>query len=127
MRDKFRELGWKADRVPASGASQGFKGDVVVSKDGLKYVVEVKLRDNKFKSLYEYIYKSEDVILNNTLHCSTNLSHIVDYDGVFWLEFGKVTEKLVTRLLNLKKNADILVIKDNNKPLVYIRQYGRNT
>ena len=41
VRDLFRSLGWKAERVPISGAGS-IKGDVIAHKGSLKVVVEVK-------------------------------------------------------------------------------------
>jgi Holliday junction resolvase-like predicted endonuclease len=41
VRDLFRSLGWKADRVPISGAGS-IKGDVIARKGAIKVVVEVK-------------------------------------------------------------------------------------
>lgn len=41
IRDLFRTMGWKADRVPISGAGS-IKGDVIAYKGDIKIVAEVK-------------------------------------------------------------------------------------
>lgn len=56
VRDYFRQLGAEAHRVPLSGASQGFKGDVQVTFPGGKpFYVEVKKRRKEFDTVYKLV------------------------------------------------------------------------
>ena len=60
VRDAFRELGFECYRVPSSGNSQGFKGDLVL--EGL-FRVEVKARRDGFKTLYGWLENSEILVI----------------------------------------------------------------
>lgn len=51
LEQKLRERGFKAYRVPLSGAVEGFQGDVVC--EGLK--IQVKGRNNGFNTLYKFL------------------------------------------------------------------------
>jgi len=52
--------GWKAWRVPMSGALPGMAGDVILtSPDGHDFRVEVKIRKSGFKTLYKYLKYNE--------------------------------------------------------------------
>ena len=44
LRDYLRKLGWTADRVPSSGAAEGFKGDIKAEKNGRTVLFELKAR-----------------------------------------------------------------------------------
>ncbi len=59
VRDAFREMGFKCYRVPSSGNSEGFKGDLVLEET---LVVEVKARKSSFKTLYGWL-KDSDVLV----------------------------------------------------------------
>lgn len=52
IRDQIAALGYKVVRVPLSGASQGFKGDLEVTMHNNKIYGEVKARKDQFKSIY---------------------------------------------------------------------------
>jgi hypothetical protein len=54
LRDYLRLHGWQADRVPSSGAAQGFKGDIKAAHPvhGPK-LFELKARKETFKRIYE--------------------------------------------------------------------------
>ncbi len=52
---KLKKAGINAVRVPLSGASEGFKGDVIVEINGEKFTAEVKLRKTGFKQLYTWL------------------------------------------------------------------------
>lgn len=52
VRDLVRKEGMQAHRVPASGAAQGFKGDIQVEHNGRKFTLEVKARKDQFSRIY---------------------------------------------------------------------------
>jgi len=53
IRDLLRQIG-TCERVPCSGNSRAFKGDLVLSIDGKELIIEVKARKN-FKTLYSWL------------------------------------------------------------------------
>lgn len=56
----FQACGIAAERVPLSGAARGkFSSDVSVPLGGADYRVEVKVRKNGFKMLYDWLYEVE--------------------------------------------------------------------
>jgi len=55
VRDILKANGISADIVPLSGASQGFKGDIIFIRNDKKYVGEVKARQDSFKEIYKEI------------------------------------------------------------------------
>lgn len=128
VRDYFRSLGMKADRVPSSGAAQGFPGDVkVYAHDGTSFLVEVKSRQSSFKSVYEMFKRPFMNLLINE-----KLVIIADsYDGLYnsntmFMAFGvyKILPRVANKILTMEqwvKGSDILMIKDNNKPFLFIR------
>jgi len=135
VRDYFRSLGYSADRVPSSGASQGFKGDVRVidNKTGESFLVEVKSRQNSFN----YIYQLPLLHFGNAYYVegagavaySTEFTLIKEPEAYYRLS-PILNPKPYIRLLDLKKHlkgCDYLVIKDKNKPLIFIKYDEVNT
>lgn len=147
LRDYLRQRGWKADRVPGSGAfsyriddKEGhLKGDVTAEKDGIKARFEMKYHESfgKIYELYEehVKLKQDDVLAfvcpNEKRLClamSTSLDAVFDGPGVYEFQnrhplfekfkrtFGKLAG--MQRLLG---TSDILVLKKNHKPLLFIR------
>lgn len=51
LEKKLKELGFTAQRVPLSGGTKGFSGDIIVN--GKR--AEVKGRDDGFKSIYKWL------------------------------------------------------------------------
>ena len=49
------DLEVRAERVPLSGAVEGFKGDIRVYLDSTKFTGECKVGANRFASIYNYI------------------------------------------------------------------------
>lgn len=140
VRDHLRTVGFIADRVPSSGAAQGFKGDVKSKYSGVDYLFEVKSRQNSFGSIYDLFNSFKGPILN-LVYNDTYIT--ISKDPLHVISLGiqaplastaeyKATPRTLARLFNLSKllgTADILAIKDNNKPLLYIRYvrtYGPN-
>lgn len=128
VRDYFRSIGYRADRVPSSGASQGFKGDIrVISDSGNEFLVEVKSRKDEFKNIYVYLenicvplkvfYKDVLIIASFTF------SDVVPQPSETY-PMIKGNSAGLDRILRLKKyvkDCDYLVIKDDRKPLIFIR------
>jgi len=136
VRDALRAEGFVADRVPASGASQGFKGDIRAIRDGKTYLLEVKARKDSFTKVYE---------LMCLLHAKSkvlNFKGVETDEGSFRLgySFSDVLPsaehrsvlvshtapeyKLCKAVLNLRVllgTCDTLVLKADKKPLVYVR------
>ena len=141
LRDHLRRLGFDAVRVPLSGASEGFKGDVIAKKDGLVYSFELKSRQDNFKLIYQlYDMNKEDGVLRlyypdteETVVLSTDFTTFELIDKYEILPIYRFTtsptilntkprtfEKL-RNLKMLKEDSDFLVVKDNNKPLLFIK------
>lgn len=140
LRDHFRNLGYTSNRVPLSGASQGFKGDVTFSKDGVDYVAEVKSRKNSFAKIYEMYFKymdehKDDLLAfaygggeSNLVNISTSLHAVMGHAPYYTPEarhpmFEKYsrTFRKVINMESLLGGADILVVKDDRMPLLFIR------
>lgn len=125
VRDFLRKMGYAdAVRVPLSGASEGFKGDVVFTNhSGKKITIEVKSRQNSFSTVYKkYVDK--------TIHHPT-LGIISVYratlDDVFTEEVDVESKRdagVFETLYKLMAGADFLAIKDNNKQLLFVEFEG---
>ena len=133
VRDLLRVEGYVADRVPLSGASHAYKGDIRFSKDGKVYLAEVKVRA---KGAFTRIYEAfSSTVLGGVLG-------VLDGDGraatiastaTLALEASKVDliykrhpewAKAETKLFKLQEllgEADILVIKEDHKPFLFIK------
>lgn len=127
-RDYFRSLGMLADRVPSSGAAQGFPGDIkVISKDGTSFLVEVKSRTSEFKSVYaNFAGKGTTQLRANNEICIIAET----YDGLYTkdsmdnVSFTGALPRGIQKIFTMQKwvkGSDILMIKDNNKPFIFIR------
>lgn len=139
LRDELRRFGYEADRVPASGAAQGFKGDVRFRKaGGVDRYAEMKSRKDSFASLYAlfaaHYNEAKDDALKVVLDGGTlvNLSSspvgaLEDagvYDHAPYLTYFEEHKRAFKRLHTLQKmvkGCDILAIKDNNRPILYLR------
>jgi hypothetical protein len=127
VRDYFRARGYVSNRVPSSGAALGFKGDVVLEKDGRKLLAEVKFRKDEYKSIYALLDQSEKPLLvANKVILSDDFSDLGFEPGSVQLYSGSFSKhtKAVSKLINMEKllkTADFLVIKINHKPLLFIR------
>ena len=138
LRDDLRRFGYKADRVPSSGAAQGFKGDVKFSKDGKEYVAEMKARKCSFKSIYamftaHYNYSQDDTLKLVTedgqlINLSSSPIGALESGGVYeyahnlpWYETHKRTLRRLDTLKKFVKDCDLLAIRDNGLPILYLR------
>lgn len=139
LRDYLRKQGYKADRVPSSGAAQGFPGDIRAVKDGKETLFEMKLRKASFKSFYELIsvLKSQGTdrlgvtvpgLTKQCVDISGSLGGVYDTDGIYELvekhPLYERFKRLFKRLNTLEKligKADILVLRDDRQPFVFLR------
>lgn len=142
FRDYLRRMGYQADRVPSSGAAQGFPGDIKASKDGKTTLFELKTRKDSFKTFYALM----DAIRNTgtdrigvtvpglkkqCVDISGSIGGIYDTEGVYEfpqrLPFYEQHKKAFARLAVLEEmlgKSDILVIKDDRAPYIFFRFRG---
>jgi Archaeal holliday junction resolvase (hjc) len=59
----LRATGLAALRTPLSGAARGYPGDIVVPVLGVDRVVEVKVRRDGFKPLYDWLENRDLLII----------------------------------------------------------------
>lgn len=110
-------------RVPLSGASKGYKGDVVGNLNGKQVVFELKCRANAFNTLYEIseaaevitlVDKEENVVAKLCEFPPTNFPDLVVV----------ITDALAKRLRKMQtdwlKGEDVLVLKDDRKPFLFL-------
>lgn len=134
IRDYLREKGFSScHRVPASGAAQGFKGDVQGERGGKIWRFEVKRRACAFTTLYilyEYAklkrlalqYPGMSVII------SDDVIDLLDLDVLFLHveNFGKEHKRGLAKVLSLYqyvKECDILCVRDDRKPALFLRYF----
>jgi len=143
LRNHLRALGWEAERVYASGAIKGLPGDVKATKApyGTK-LFEMKSRKDLFKSIYvlyeEHIKtKGDDVMsiaISEAKYLCLNLSSSLEaalgaVDHHINMELHPLYKKhkrTFGKIKNLEKllgEADVLAIKDDRRPLLFIRYY----
>lgn len=127
-RDYFRSLGMIADRVPSSGAAQGFPGDIkVIGKDGRSFLVEVKFRKNEFKSTYALLLHHDTLYItseNEICIIGKTYTSLYTQEPINALTYGSVLPRNIRKIFTMKqwvKGSDILMIKDNNKQFLFIR------
>lgn len=129
IRDILRDKGWTADRVPMSGAAQGFKGDVKATKEGRTLLVEVKSRQDEYKNLYVMLDNTPALVLTG-LNTPTGCIAI-GYDLEVVLNQTRFTVipdpkyvRTIRKIVTMKKllgEAELLAVKINNKPFIYIK------
>lgn len=137
----LREKGYKATRVPLSGAAEGYKGDVALEIPSKHecYKVEVKTRRSSFARIYE-LYKQ---MQNTNVSALNSGAQTFVYDGDLvaisddvehalraWTyhpykdySLDKTWERTFRKVRNMKSllgEADILAIKDDRKPWLFI-------
>lgn len=138
IRDHLRSLGYETYRVPLSGASEGFKCDVVARKGGITYTLEVKSRRSAFRTIYKFFRARKDssestriLYPNGTLIAvSTSFEQCKETgpSAVFtpMNGFEKWEVRACVSLLRHHQwlqGAQYLVIIDNNQPPLYIRYW----
>jgi Holliday junction resolvase len=65
IRDKIRGAGIEAERVPVSGVSSGFKGDIWFKINDVVYKGEVKRRKSGFTTLYKWLEGKDALFLRD--------------------------------------------------------------
>lgn len=141
IRDYFRALGWTANRVPTSGAAQGFKDDVdVTDANGNKFRLECKRRKNHFKTLYAAyeqlkqggvlaVYETHpDGFPQNIWFVSDNFSLIYNSPGEIYakeiyttLGAHKHAVRKLKSLVALTKTTPYLALRDDHKYTLFVR------
>ena len=138
IRNYLRGRGFVANRVPCSGAAQGFKCDVTASKDGVEYKLEVKSRAfSVFKTIYD-LYNSwvEDptgglalVHESFLIGVSTEFERLLTPTSSHFLRMDVnrcKTSRTAHKIHRMRKwlgEADTLAIIGNHKPPLFIRYY----
>ncbi len=141
LRDHLRLLGWTADRVPCSGAAQGYKGDVRgVTPQGRVVMFEMKSRKDTFKTIYalydEHVKLAQDDLLAiaipgaDTLCVNVSSSldavlggadfHTIVTKHPLYAKYKRTFRK-IENLEKLLGECEVLVIKDDRKPLLFLR------
>jgi len=136
FRDVARAYGFESDRVPLSGASQGFKGDVTFTKDGVTRKAEVKARKDDFKQIYALfdthfaLTKDDKLEVNlggRLISLSSSLIGALEDCGIYHraetLPYYKTYKRTFQKLRNLEKllgEANLLVLKMDRKPFLYV-------
>lgn len=139
----LRAEGFKAERVPLSGASAMIKHDVIFEEqNGTQHTIELKTRKCSFDFVYRimakfYPYSNNEsagglfLALSDTdlvsLHYTASEAiaakdSLHRYIEVQPLEDKKAARDLqrIINLKHLKEGADLLVIKDDHKAFIYI-------
>lgn len=140
LRDYLRKAGWTSDRVPMSGAVAGLPGDVRGTKGNLSVLFEMKFRREEFKQVYalydEHRKNAQDDVFSVALpgaeklclNMSTSLDAV--FDGADYYNLAenhilypkyKRTFAKMKKMQEWVKESDILVIKNNGKPLLFLR------
>lgn len=135
LRDYLRDKGFDAHRVPSSGAAQGFKGDVASTKDGERYLFEMKCRAAAFGSIYtlwnysklaclDIWYPEQDIevsISENVLHVIEKNKSFSELDSkALSVECRRGLRKILS-VQQFVKGCDILALKDDRRPTLFIR------
>lgn len=134
IRDLLNSWGFKTVRVPLSGASQGFKGDLEVDMGFHKLHGEVKARKDQFDSIYAFLdgyCKGKPVQV-----VGDGYSAIVGYDflslGFTWgtLDHRVITDvpkefkngkKKLLGTVKWVKDCAFLVLKNDRRMPIFIR------
>jgi len=107
VRDILKANGISADRVPLSGASQGFKGDIIFIRNDKKYVGEVKARQDSFKEIYKEI-DNYDLKMGNIIITTLERWLMNEKKEIKEIRKSKLIEKWLI-------DRDVLFFKSNRK------------
>lgn len=122
-RDHLRAHGYTVDRIPASGAAQGFKGDLRIKYANKEIIVEVKVRQKEFTRLYEALGKLPPSVAG---YCGGAVLSYYPRDIVTGTTLvAPITVdaglgRLLKKCLSLRANSDILAVKDDRRPFIYV-------
>lgn len=138
LRNYLRQLGWVADRVPSSGAAQGFKGDVKANRDGLDLTFELKNWSGDFNKIYELYaehckLKQDDLLsivvpgeaklcldLSSSLDAVLEGGQTYDVSHPLLPKYKRTFQKLGS-LQRLLGESDILVLKDDRRAFLFLK------
>lgn len=119
----LQNKGYKAIRIPLSGATLYAKGDVEVEFNNKTLVLEVKVRAQGFTKLYKKLLKEGRVWEKNKKH--TLYASFEFEDAAFGqLRYLGVPESLGLNIRGyekLKGPSDLLVVKADYRPFIFIR------
>lgn len=136
VRDALRAEGFTADRVPSSGAAEGFKGDVRFTKAGVERLAEVKARRKEFHRIYALVAAhatngclSMAIGTPDALVCisvaptATQALACCTYSPAARFQESALGAKGVRKLLNCGqyvKECDMLVLHDDRREYLYV-------
>ncbi len=140
LRDHLRMEGWESERVPMSGASSQMKGDVWAKKADRRILFEMKSRKDSFKRIYELYYATIKATQSDVFavampcgarYCVTMSSsldsvlagaevHEIAHNHCMYKKYKRTFGK-ISNLEKLLGTAEILAIKDDRKPLLFLR------
>lgn len=119
---KIKQAGFSANRVPLSGASVGYKGDIAIEYDNREILVEVKSRKKEFTKLYELL--DEFGGFTTEIHgvvVSYSPVHAITEEGTqAWSMLRPKLDPLLRKCLIYRADSDILVVKDDFKVPIYL-------
>lgn len=140
LRNYLRQLGWEAERVPLSGSMASMPGDVRATKGVLSLLFECKNHSGKFQRIYElyseHCKSMQDDLLSFVapgepkvcISLSSSLEAVREgpdcHEFIDRHPLGKKflrTFKKIAGLQKLLGKADILALKENNKPFLFVR------
>lgn len=115
-------------RVPLSGASEGFKGDVVCDSLGLTF--EIKARKSEFKQIYRLANTLSMMPYDAIMYEGVRLSVTKDFEAVLeetpivWTNPSGLSRRTLGKVLRMRSllgEADILVLKGDREEFLYIK------
>lgn len=131
---ELKKLGWgDVLRVPLSGASQGFKGDVLATqpKTGRLFKFELKCRADAFDRIYQFISLNQNkegvasaLLGERGFKISRNLDQLLlhnTYSNKELLGDQLRTARGINNKRALLGEADLLVLKQDRKDFIYIK------
>lgn len=134
------KLDYKAERILRQYQAAG-QPDVKATKGDKTITLENKSRHSSFKSIYTVYYDDRDLegllcfVLCSSgvaVAMSTDFEKVIKCEGQVFRnlttfppnpKYLKVYQRLVG-LKQVKQDADVLVLKDNGKPRLFIRYWG---
>lgn len=130
LRDYMRAIGFGADRVPLSGASQGYKGDIRIRRGDCEWTLELKSRKDAFKRIYtffemhavnsELCFGYRNFLIGITPDPYKVLQGFSFYpDPAPFVAFKRTMDKIVN-MQPMLGGSDILVIKDDYEKFLFI-------
>ncbi len=131
--------GFKAERILRQYQEAG-QPDVKATREGKTITLEMKSRGHSFSRIYDLYYKerAEDGFLGialegRTCAISTDIEVLLESPSFYFVKSDDLVKsdpknrliiaRLFGSLFAMKQTADFLVIRDNNKPRIYLRYW----